>query len=397
MEAPPAVVQRTHPEGPGNGALTDTQLGMIGAGEQGTEGSYEGGLQIDGLIFGGVRAGIRQALESGMQCGVDDVNTSEVGTVSGVAEKGSGNGRDVSRPPPAERTSRRLRPGPRVGGTIIARRRRPCSDAELRRHLRPGGRSHVVIAGHVLALGRQSEHSMYEKLVLRSMWNRAEPVKQTGDDGGDMTDGNVGPDGEPLAPRIRSCQGVETTKAKLEALGIDGGHGSRRMCRHVGVGQGELGMKASILGVDGSDGLLLRSQLLLLSKHGTLVRQQLLLSSKLAAGGIQLLLDKGRRRRSDAGGSGCAAGRRRRAVGGRDTTGRPAGADGIDVVVGADGGGGTAGPRPKRRLEGRIGRSGSQPVRPSVGTRREGVGLGGRHAGGDRRTRFAQDYNCATC
>ena len=78
-------------------------------------------------------------------------------------------------------------------------------------------------------------------------------------------------------------------------------------------------------------------------------------------------------------------------------TGRPAGADGIDVVVGADGGGGTAGPRPMRRLEGRIGRSGSQPVRPSVGTRREGVGLGGRHAGGDRRTRFAQDYNCATC
>ena len=149
-----AVVQRTHPEGPGNGTLTDTQLGMIGAGEQGTESSCEGGLQIDGRILGGVRTGIRQALESGMQCGVDDMDTSEVGAVAGVAEKGSGNGCDVSCPPPAERTSRRLQPGPRVGGMIIAWRRRPRSDAELCRHLCPGGRFHVATVGHVLALDR---------------------------------------------------------------------------------------------------------------------------------------------------------------------------------------------------------------------------------------------------
>jgi hypothetical protein len=133
---------------------------------------------------------------------------------------------------------------------------------------------------------------MQEKPVRRSMWDRAEPVKQSGDDGGDLNDGDVGSDGEPLAPRLRSRQGVKTTEAKLEALGIDGGYGSRRMPRHVGVGLGEPGMKASILGVDGSDGLLLHRQLLLLGKHGTLVRQQLFLSSKLAAGGIQLQLDK---------------------------------------------------------------------------------------------------------
>jgi hypothetical protein len=91
-----------------------------------------------------------------------------------------------------------------------------------------------------------------ENPVLRSVRDRAEPVEQSGDDGGDRGDGDVGPDCESLAPFSCSRQSLKTTEPKLEALGIDGGYGGRRRYRHGGVGPGELGVQASILGVDGS-------------------------------------------------------------------------------------------------------------------------------------------------
>ena len=69
-------------------------------------------------------------------------------------------------------------------------------------------------------------------------------MKQSGDDSGDimMGNGDVGSDGESIAPFRTSRQVVKTTEPKLEALGIDGGYGGCRRQRHGGVGQGKLGV-----------------------------------------------------------------------------------------------------------------------------------------------------------
>jgi hypothetical protein len=153
--------------------------------------------------------------------------------------------------------------------------------------------------------------------VLRSERDRTEPVKESGDDGGDMRDGDVGLDRESIAPFRRSRQIVKATEPKLEALGIDGGYGSCRRHRHGCAGQGKLGVQTGILGMDGSQGLMLLRQLTLLRNDGTLISQQpflisklLLTSCKLAADEVQLLLDERRRRRPRTGGSGATTWRR---------------------------------------------------------------------------------------
>jgi hypothetical protein len=70
-------------------------------------------------------------------------------------------------------------------------------------------------------------------------------------------------------------------------------------------------VQTGILGMDGSQGLMLLRQLTLLRNDGTLISQQpflisklLLTSCKLAADDVQLLLDYRRRRLPRTGGSG---------------------------------------------------------------------------------------------
>ena len=114
-----------------------------------------------------------------------------------------------------------------------------------------------------------------------------------------MGDGDVGVDRKSIAPHRRSRQIVEAAEPKFETLGIDGGYGIRRRHRHGRADRCKLRVQTGILGMDGSQGLMLLRQMTLLRNDGTLISQQplliskLLLSScKLSADEVQLLADQ---------------------------------------------------------------------------------------------------------